>query len=506
MTIYLIILFGVIWYVINGFWNLLKSFLFLKKGSNKFYNDKLKVEALNNLKKKIIILMPVLREQEIIVKNLELFTKLKGDYELVYITTQKEDDEKLKKINKLILLKKQILNSQNVTSFVENLVGLIPYSIAENLYQKKKEFKDDEKYWEYIVEAYKDLPSTLKIIDSYLKKNRNYCQNVHRIHYPYKNGVMAHQLNYACEKLLKTHNPEETYILVYNADSSVEKNILNIFAQKINDGEIVIIQSSLFLDNYNSFPSSFRGGILKNIALAQSRWTLVHEINRIRAQYEQGVKSIYESAHVVGHGTCIRMDKLMSVGGFPEKFINEDLPLGYFLALSGERICLVVELENAQSPTTIKSVITQYTTWFYGAMDYFLYYKYASNKLKLPKFKALFWAIVNSIRAVMWLLSPWVWIGLLVFPLYRGIPVVAFAVFCLFLFHTAFSHWLIASFVKKNPQVLGKEIFHIEYNIKTAFAVPVSYIIWGIGPLRSFIQVMTARILGREIYKRKTER
>jgi cellulose synthase/poly-beta-1,6-N-acetylglucosamine synthase-like glycosyltransferase len=200
------------------------------------------------------------------------------------------------------------------------------------------------------------------------------------------------------------------------------------------------------------------------------------------------------------------MDKLLSVGGFPENFTNEDLPLGYFLALEGERICPVAELENAQSPTTIQSVITQYTTWFYGAMDYFLYYKYASNKLKLPRFKALFWAIVNSIRAAMWLLSPWVWTGLVVYPLYRGKPVLAFAVFCLFLFHTAFSYWLIARFVKKNPQVLGKEIFHIEYNIKTAFAVPVSYIIWGIGPLRSFIQVMTARILGREIYKRKTER
>ncbi len=506
MIIYIAILIGIIAYVFNGFWNLLKSFSFLKKGKNNFNDDSFRVETLNSVKKKIVILMPVLREQEIIIKNLDIFIKLIGNYELVYITTQKEINERSERIHNLLLLKKKLLNAQNVTSFIENLVGLIPYSIAHNLYQKREHVKNTEKYWNHIVEVYKGLPITSDIIDNYFKKNREYCQNVHRIHYPYNNGVMAHQLNYACKKILETHNPEETYILVYNADSSVEKNVLNIFAQKINDGENVIMQSSLFLDNYNTFPSNFRGSILKNVALAQSRWTIVHELNRIRAQYNQGIKSIYESAHVVGHGTCVRMDKLLSVGGFPENFTNEDLPLGYFLALAGERICPIVELENAQSPTTIKSIITQYTTWFYGAMDYFLYYKYAVRKLKLSRTRALFWAIVNSIRAAMWLLSPWAWIGLVVFSLYLKKPFVALAVFCLFLFHTAFSHWLIARFVNKNPKVLGKEIFHIEYDIKTVFAVPVFYIIWGIGPLRSFVQVMTARIFGREIYKRKTER
>jgi hypothetical protein len=61
MTIYLILLFVVTWYVINGFLNLQKSFLFLKKGANKLCDDNSIVEALNNLNKKIIILMPVLR-------------------------------------------------------------------------------------------------------------------------------------------------------------------------------------------------------------------------------------------------------------------------------------------------------------------------------------------------------------------------------------------------------------------------------------------------------------
>lgn len=501
MTIYIAVFIGVIAYVFNGFWNLLKSFVFLKKGAKEFKN-KLSIST----KEKIIILIPVLREQEIIIKNLNIFTKLRGDYELVYITTQKEDDEKLKRFQSLLLLKKRLLNAQTENNFIENLVGLMPYSVAYNLYYDKKIFKKNDQYWKYIISTYKGLHTTAEIIDSYLEKNKKHCNHVLRVHYPHKNGVMSHQLNYACKQLLKTHSLNETFILIYNADSTVEKNVLNIFTEKIKTGENVIMQSSLFLDNYNSFPPGFKGSILRNIALAQSRWTLVHEINRVRAQYNQGLRSLYESAHVVGHGTCVRLDKLLLVGGFPENFTNEDLPLGYFLSLAGERICPVVELENAQSPTTIRGVITQYTTWFYGAMDYFLYYDYAVNKLKLSRHKALLWAIVNSVRAIMWLLSFWVWLGLILFPIFWGELVLALAVFCVFLFHTAFSYWLIARFVGENPKILGKEEFLIKYNIKTILAIPIFYLIWGIGPLRSFIQVVRAKILKIDVYKEKTER
>jgi hypothetical protein len=505
MTVYIIVFIVIIIYVFNGFWNLLKSFSFLKKGSVNFNKNLIK-SANNKSEQKIIILMPVLREQEVIVKNLNIFTRLKGNYELVYITTRKEDDEKIERYNMLLSLKKRLLNSQSETNFIENLVGIIPYSIARDLYHDKNIIKDAEKNWQHIIGTYLGLDTTAEIIDGYLEKNKQYCSHVHRINYPHKDGVMSHQLNYACKRILKNHNPNETFILIYNADSVIEKNALDVFIEKIKSGEKVIMQSSLFLENYDSFSENFRGSILSCIALAQSRWTLVHEINRIRAQYNQGVKSIYESAHVVGHGTCIRLDKLLTVGGFLENFINEDLPLGYFLALSGEKICPVAVLENSQSPSTVSSVITQYTTWFYGAMDYFLYYRYAVNILKFSRYKALLWSIVNSIRAAMWLLAPWIWIGLIAYPIFFKRPLLSIIAFAIFLFHTVFVYWLIILFVRKNPSILGKENFSITFKFKIIITAPVAYIIWGIGPIKSFIQVMIARVLRKKIYKKKTER
>ena len=502
MTIYYLFGLGVLVYLLNGFKNLLSSFQFFKNESRlRDLNLNLGMTS-NNFK--IIILIPVLREQEVIATNLEIFSHLNGDYELIYITTEKENFEKKSGLSILESRKNSLLQIRSKDSFVETLVGIFPKSLASDLFEGKAQFLDIKKYWNYIVESYNNLPTTEKIITEYLQKNK--FDNVQLINFPSENGVMAHQLNYACNQISLTHDPKQTFILVYNADSTVDKDILRVFVQAIQKGEKVMLQSSLFLSNYNTFSLNFRGWILKCIALAQSRWTFIHELARVRAQYKQNWHTIYESAHVVGHGTCIRLDTLMSVGGFPHKFVNEDFALGYFLALKGERIYSIPILENAESPTSISSVITQYTTWFYGVMDYFLYYKYAVNELSLNSFRALSYSIINSIRALMWLLAPWVWLGLIIIPLFFGRPLLSFFALLIFLFFTIFVYWLIANFVSKNPQVLGKEKFSIRIEKGMIFVAPIAYIIWGIGPTRSLMQKIWSRISGRALQKKKTER
>ena len=497
MMIYYIFIALVTVYVLNNFKNLLFSFSFLKKRQK---------NLLNKTEDKLVILMPVLREQEIIESNLEIFSNLAGDYELVYITTEREVYEKKQRFEKLKAHKDKLLATKNKDKFVELLVGLFPYSKAESFFEIRDQVEDDDQFWSRVIQEYFDTPSTADMIADYLNKNNLTNKNISQIHYPDPDGVMAHQLNFACKQLEKTHDPKKTYVICYNADSVINRDALNVFYDKISRGEKVIMQSSLFFDNYNDFDLSYRGCILRCIALAQSRWTLIHEMSRIRAQYCQGLRSVYESAHVVGHGTCVRLDTLFSVGGFPEIFTNEDLPLGYFLALSGERICPVALLENSQSPTTIASVITQYTTWFYGAMDYFKYYRYATNFLHASKIKALFWAIVNSIRAAMWLLATWVWIGLLLFGILMGAWTAVLFIVVLFFFHTALIYVLISRFVTKNPFILGEEKYNIKFNFAMLFAVPVAYFVWGIGPIRSFSQVVIAKIKNKKVYKSKTER
>lgn len=502
MKIYILIFVSVILYSFIDLKNLLASFIFLNNKSN-IGKDRTDCAKKGN---KIIILIPVLREQEIIIKNLNLFTRLKGNYELVYITTQREGYEKVTKLKDLNALKHKINTTANLDNFVEHFVGFFPHSLAIKLYKEKNRFDNYNDYWDHILNTYKNLKNTAELIDDYIKNEKVRCKHVRRIHYPYVDGLMSHQLNYASKELLKTHNTESTYVLIYNADSVVENRVLDKFFEKISSGETVLMQSSLFLENYFSFSSNLRGSILKCIALAQSRWTLIHEMSRINRQYKGGIRSIYESAHVVGHGTCIRLDVLFDVGGFPEIFTNEDLPLGYFLSLAGKKICLIPILENSESPTTIKSVITQYTTWFYGAMDYFSYYNHAVQNYNTSKTKALLWAIVNSIRAMLWFLSPWIWVFLIFTPLFWRHYLLSFFAAGIFLFHTIFIYWITIEFISNNPQTIGKTIFPIKFEKGLLIAIPLSYIIWGIGPVRSVFFRIKANLAGTKVDKNKTER
>lgn len=500
MIIY-IVYFLVLIYVLNGMRNLHSSFNFLRKGQ--MLNDG---NHYKTSKTKICILIPVLREQEVIRSNLKMFTNLKGDYELIYITTEKESFEKKSGFARLQSRKNIILQTKSQDFFVENLVGLFPKSISTELFYSRRQFNDAVKFWGHLLKKFEEFPTTSQIITHFLQTNRKECSNTRLLHFPNKDGLMAHQLNYACEDLLKDHDPQNTFILIYNADSSVGPDVLDVFIREIQNGETVIFQPSLFLANYQDFPSNFRGWILKCIALAQSRWTLIHEIPRIRAQYKQDLHTIYESAHLVGHGTCVRLDTLMSVGRFPVQFLNEDLALGYFLALKGERISIVTILENAESPSSILSVINQYTTWFYGAMDYVSYYKHAVQVLSLPKFKALIWAGVNTVRAGIWLLAPWIWMSLILIPLLQLTPLLSFISMLTFLFYTIYVYWLIARFVSHNPYVLGKKTFPVHVENGMIFATPVAYVIWGIGPTRSLMQKFFMFIFGKKIEKKKTER
>lgn len=490
-----------IFYVLNNYKNLLRSFIFLK--NQKKLEDHSDTSELCE-EYKIIILIPVLREQEIINTNLEIFTKLKGRYELIYISTEKENYEKPKIGKRLQELKKNILHAKNKDIFVERLVGIFPKSTAVEIYSKKNNFSDLERYWNFITETYENIPSTEVIITQYLEVNQ--IKNTRVLHFPYTKGKMADQLNYACDILLNEGcDPIKTFILVYNADSKIDENILDAFKEKIKTGETLMHQPSIFLSNYNSFESNYRGYILKCIALAQTRWTLIHEISRIHAQYQRKARHFYESGFLVGHGLCIRLDVLKSVDGFPQIFLNEDLALGYFLSLKGEKICLINRLENAESPTSIKSVIAQYTTWFYGAMDYFQYYSIAIKKLSINNFKAFLWATVNSFKALLWLISPWVWVYLISFPLFFGQFYLSLISMLIFLFHTIFVYRLVARFIYSNHHLFEKPLL-IKIDSGVLLATPVAYLIWGFGPLLAVKNKMRSLLFGVVLNKEKTER
>src|SRR3989344_7047547 len=178
---------------IRGCFRIITSYRYIKSGSGSISKSKSNI--------KFHILIPVLREQEIIEDTIKHFAKLKGNYVVYLITTEKETYQK---------------------------------QHCKNLPQKS-----------YL------LPTTKEIAEKFIRLNPKIRKKFKIIHYPYRKGVMAHQINFALQKLESDHK-KANFIILYNADSRVCKNVLLKYKEIIekNADCEVIQQSAVFLENY----------------------------------------------------------------------------------------------------------------------------------------------------------------------------------------------------------------------------------------------------------------
>lgn len=446
----------------------------------------------------IYFLIPVLREQEIIKGTFNNFTKLLGNYKVVFITTNKELSEKSANLKLLKRLKFKLLHAKSKEAFTHICNGIFPRSLGLNLYGKG---------WDEILKAYKELPSTRSLLNNLIDKSSLRIKSLVKVYnYPKTSGNMSEQLNFALKKLTKTEDLNNTYVCVYNADSIISRDFPNRIKSFINKNprSEVIQQSALFLSNFHGLGNSISGRFLRSIALLQSRWTLAHELPRIFNQ----LKSNGECAHIVGHGLIIKLGVMKKAGYFPTNYINEDLPFGYILKLNGFDIYPFPLLENAQSPTSIKSMFTQYTTWFYGAFHYPKYMLNAFRDFPRKRLQALVWGIKYSIRSFLWLGLSFAWMFLFVYPVLAEKPYLLLISVATFVIYAPFCFWMIESVLSKKPQKIfgvgvssGIQIDTITYAMSIFAYITHSY-----GPVIATIETIKSFLFGNKIRKMKTER
>lgn len=490
---YLIVLFYALFRAIRGVVRTKNSLLWLAKnskqlGSKSTYKNRFK----------IYFLIPVLREQEIISKTFSTFTNLLGSYNVIFITTNKEINDRNGQLKLLRKLKKDILQAKTSEEFASVTNGIFPRSTALKLFGQK---------WSEIIKGFKNLKTTRSMLNTIISNSSKAIRDkVSVLNYPKSNGNMSDQLNYALRKIVKTENPENTYVCMYNADSIVSKyfpiKIMNYINK--NQKNVVIQQSALFLSNFHELGSSLSGSFLKAIALLQSRWTLAHEMPRISSQ----LKSFVECAHIVGHGLIIKLSIIKKVGYFPTNYINEDLPFGYILKLNGYNIFPFPQLECAQSPTSIKSMFTQYTTWFYGVFHYPKYMLNAFREYPQKRIQAFIWGIKYTVRSLLWLGLSIAWLFLFLYPIFSSKFYLLLFSFTVFLIYSPLCTHLMGGFLNKNGQkIFGKGVFEkINLDIKTYFmSIPV-YLTHSYGPLIASMETIKSLVFGVEIKKKKTER
>lgn len=495
-------------YTIFGVYGFLRSFVsnlsILKsvKILKKKYKETLSFSHKSSFRK-YFILIPLLREQELIPEIFKVFSNLSGQYELVFITTYKEefehnnDREKFK--SKII---KKLLKCKSDKSFLETSLGYFYKGYANKVYKVLRDIPNDKKE-SFLLRMYNQKPLTKDLLERELENCKK--KNIKILEYPKSKGVMAHQLNYACKWIRDNHPNQNNMVCIYNADSVIQRNYIKILNHIQGD---TIQQSSLFLRNFQNPSTSLREAFLKGNGMLQSRWTLAHEIPRIYSQRKENVLNFLELSHVVGHGLAINLNVLKKVGDFPTEFSNEDLPLGYMLRINNEFVDIYPILENSETPFTPDSVFTQYRTWFYGVAYYPKYFLYALNNFQLSfKYKVygFVWAMRGIFRSLQWLLTSLYWLFILLYPLLiLDLRLFSIALTS-FLFYSLLGWYLTFVSIKKCPEIFPDNK-RLRMNVLDWFAIFPVYLTHSWGLILGSVDILKKTLMGININKRKTER
>jgi len=326
------------------------SLYYIFYGFSLFVNTKKSLEFLEEKKKEsytgsnvpIILLLPVLREQNIIIQTLRHLSNLDYDYKkikIIVITSQKEiAEEKLYKN----------LNF-NTIEIVKKLIPILNKSLKREVFR--------------------------------------------HFHFPYEKGVKSDQLNYALEKLEKEDKylfaNKQSYIGLYDSDMISNKDFLKILSDDAlkNNFPLVYQQPIIYLKNYNNLPNNASGLFMKGFALLQTRYSLGYEIPMFLNSFLNNKKHFPKMRYCIGHGLFIRADFLKKVCWFPTPI--EDTRFGHILSYLGEGIKLLPSIASTDVVARIPLLFRQTSVWFIGE-SYFIYDLKIAKKIKK----------INIVRAI----------------------------------------------------------------------------------------------------------
>lgn len=287
---------------------------------------------------------------------------------LIYKKTKKKSEEKYYNNKKKIIIALPLLREQACIEETVKHFNNIAKGIPIVLITTQKE----------IMENTRNEITTQTIIKNKILPQYN---NVYWINYPYTNGYMADQLNYMLKNLELIFSDsidlKNTYLALYNADSRPGVNTFKEIEGKLQDENKVIQQYSYCMLNYDKL-----NWILKGFAIYQSNF-------EIKTGLINGILSndlFY--THVVGHGLIIELDTLKNLGNFNTHFWCEDIYLGLQLKFNSLKITPLMNLENIETPDSIKKIIKQNSVWFKTTSQFLKIYVdikkegQAKNKLK----------------------------------------------------------------------------------------------------------------------------
>lgn len=297
--------------------------------SYNYINQEDKIE--NDFSAKMLLLIPVLREQAVICKTLAHFINLNIDNSELYILIAGTNREK----------------SDNTTiHVVESWIGKYRESLPDNI-----------------------------IVD--------YCEADDI------GGDRATQLNYAVKFVRENRCVSDlNYIGVYDADSlpscDTLKEVINSFQQDTSLGACQ--QPVHFVLAANVMSQKKENPVLVANALYQSTWTVISELPMwVRYYAKKNGKISKRHLYLIGHGEFMKIS-IYDNFQFPEYEVTDGIQLGYRLGMTNQRVKPLKEFCNDDVPHDIKSLTEQHKRWFGGCMNLLSAYNWAKDTYGINAF------------------------------------------------------------------------------------------------------------------------
>jgi len=208
-------------------------------------------------------------------------------------------------------------------------------------------------------------------------------------------GRKAEQLNWALRpealaQILEDNalDPRRVFVGVSDADSVPDPDTLRWIAGEELAGREALAYQGVTLSLANWSTLDTRGRICaiqqSSIFVRVSIARLINEVRRIRAieavirvvpgRLASWVRGALEfcfrrSQICLGHNQFVRLDVLLSLGGFPTRGATEDSTLGYMLGARGILIRAMPMVELTDIPETKEKIVRQNARWYKGVLD-----------------------------------------------------------------------------------------------------------------------------------------
>ena len=376
--------------IITGIWCFYRAFKYIGY-QNKKIRDKIQI---NENDPNILIVIPCLREQDIIIQTLNYFLELTSNLDkvkILVVTTQKEEYEK----ENNMYLKEQFIKDIKNNTELQKLINKYNKILSTNEIKEILKYSKLDNIEEIISNKIHNSKTTNILIKEFIIQN-HLEEKIYHLHYPNNEGIMADQLNYVLSNF-EFKDEKNYYFSVYNADSIPNKNTIKEVLQTINknDSPKVIQQYSVPISNWNELSN-----LMKGFAIYQSNFELRYGL--INSYLHN--KLLY--TYVVGHGIYIRVDILKQIGGFETKYWCEDIYMSYVLRNKDISIYPIGTLEIMQSPQYLSILTKQNAVWFKTSFECLKIFKDVFKQNRKVNSNSIGWLIQRIRMNITWLVLP----------------------------------------------------------------------------------------------------